>query len=126
MKFFVAEPLVDGYESVFAFNGRGRCTIVIIHPCCERLTVHRKLISKKDLPVVNVGNKDNPIYVLPEVCTLAPGQHAHAKLSPKQTETMIEIAVGNPGPNTLSILDAGFWAVGLDPATNPRLVLLAH
>lgn len=81
-------------------------------------------LQRPDLPVVNVGTKDSPTYLPPEVCVVVPGQAAKAKLSPSQTQGMIRFAVRKPADNARSIVTQGLKASGLDPATNALLVRL--
>lgn len=73
-------------------------------------------------PVVNVGTREKPIYLPPEVCSVLPGQNARTKLSPEQTQGMIRFAVRKPCDNAESILHAGLAPAGLSARTNPLLV----
>ena len=74
------------------------------------------------MPVVNVGNKENPAYVPPEFCLVAPGQMKKSRLSPDQTGIMIKMARRDPDQNFRSINDAGYEAVGLDRVTTAKFV----
>ena len=46
-----------------------------------------------DFPVVNVGNRDKPVYLPVEVCEVEAGQPVKNKLSPRQTQNMLNFAV---------------------------------
>ena len=80
-----------------------------------------KAIRDPNLPVVNVGTRDNPSYLPAEVCEVRPGQPAMAKLSPQQTAQMIRFAVRKPTYNAQDIAASGGGFLGFDP-TNPTLV----
>ncbi|KAH6960011.1 PAZ domain-containing protein [Ilyonectria sp. MPI-CAGE-AT-0026] len=79
-------------------------------------------IADSHLPVVNVGNRENPTYLPAEVCYVMPGQPANTKLDPKQTQQMIRFAVRKPWENATFITKQGVETAGLLPSTNPRLV----
>ena len=74
------------------------------------------------MPVVNVGNQENPSYLPAEVCVVMPGQASHAKLAPPQTQQMIRFAVRKPWENAKSITQEGVNTVGLLPQVNNALV----
>ena len=54
-------------------------------------------------PVVNVGTKDDPVYLPPELCYVHGGQPAKTVLSPAQTAEMIRFAARPPNLNAESI-----------------------
>ncbi|KAK4442952.1 ribonuclease H-like domain-containing protein [Podospora aff. communis PSN243] len=70
-------------------------------------------LRKPHLPVVNVGTRDKPTYLPPEICVVMPGQSASSKLDPNQTQQMIRFAVRKPGANANSIAQEGLGLVGL-------------
>ena len=70
------------------------------------------------MPVVNVGNEENP----PDFCLVAHGQMTKLRLSPDQTGIMIKMARHDPDQNFRSINDAGYEAVGLDRVTTAKFV----
>jgi len=70
---------------------------------------------------VNVGTKDNPSYIPPDVCMVVPGQASSSKLSPDQTQQMIRFAVRKPNENAECIVSTGSKLLGFDPQ-NPTLV----
>ncbi|KND91602.1 Protein argonaute 5, partial [Tolypocladium ophioglossoides CBS 100239] len=78
-------------------------------------------IANPDLPVINVGTRENPTYLPPQVCYVIPGQPAKAKLDPTQTQNMIRFAVRGPAQNATSIVTKGLQTAGLSPSTNPLL-----
>jgi hypothetical protein len=82
---------------------------------------NRKDLNPK-LPVVNVGNLQNPSYLPAEVCVVEPGQPAPAKLNPRQTQGMIKFAVRKPSENAAYIVTNGPHVLGLSPKTNAVLV----
>ena len=78
-------------------------------------------IQNVNMPVVNTGTKENPIYMPAEVCEVIPGQPAKARLSPTQTQKMIEFSVRKPWKNANSITSEGVRTVGLLPDINSKL-----
>jgi hypothetical protein len=89
----------------------------------NRMKAHGIRISNPNLPVVNVGNRANPSYLPAQVCYVLPGQPANHKLSPMQTQNMIQFAVRRPAENATSIVTQGHKTVGLSADTNPLLVI---
>jgi hypothetical protein len=77
---------------------------------------------KENLPVVNVGNRENPSYLPAEVCVVLPGQTIKRRLSPDQTQQMITFACRKPWENGTSIVDDGKAVLGLNPSPNSILV----
>ena len=77
------------------------------------------------MPVVNVGNRDNPSYLPAEVCVVLPGQSCQAKLDPTQTQQMIKFAVRKPWQNATSIVQQGLHTTGISPQANIRMVSLS-
>ena len=75
------------------------------------------------MPVVNVGSRQNPSYLPPEVCVVLPGQPASSKLSASQTKEMLRFAVRKPAQNAQSIVTTGAAILGLAP-NNFTLVCL--
>ncbi|PTU23924.1 hypothetical protein P175DRAFT_010743 [Aspergillus ochraceoroseus IBT 24754] len=74
------------------------------------------------MPVVNVGDKENPSYLPVEVCMVEPGQPAKAKLTPNQTQQMLRFAVRTPAQNAMSIVTQGTETLGIGDSANPTLV----
>jgi eukaryotic translation initiation factor 2C len=74
-----------------------------------------------DLPVVNIGNSDQPTYLPVEACKVLPGQCVATKLNSKQTREMILFACRKPADNANFIVEAGAKVLGLNPPTNPAL-----
>ncbi|KAF4312601.1 argonaute-like protein [Botryosphaeria dothidea] len=69
--------------------------------------VHKITLKVPTSPVVNVGNRDNPTYIPPELCEVLPGQVAGRMLSANQTRLMIEFAARPPNHNATSITQQG-------------------
>ncbi|KAI4619887.1 hypothetical protein J4E83_005744 [Alternaria metachromatica] len=84
-------------------------------------TTYNRVLQHPELPVVNCGNRENPMYLPAEVCVVVPGQPSKAKLDGGQTQTMIQYAVRKPWENAKSILTEGVSTVGLDEDTNVLL-----
>lgn len=81
-------------------------------------TTYNRILQHPELPVVNCGNRENPMYLPAEVCMVVPGQPSKAKLDAFQTQQMIRYAVRKPWDNAKSVLDEGVPTVGLDGNTN--------
>ncbi len=79
------------------------------------------MIANPNVPVVNVGNRENPSYLPAEVCVVMPGQNSNSKLDPNQTQQMIRFAVRKPWDNAGSITMNGPRTVGLLPQDNATL-----
>jgi len=77
--------------------------------------VYQYTIRRHDLPVVNVGTKERPVYLLAEVCEIIPGQLYRHKLSSEQTSEMIAFAVRRPHHSKKLLDDKGSWF--FDPVT---------
>ncbi|KAH6988693.1 putative RNA interference and gene silencing protein [Ilyonectria destructans] len=84
------------------------------------LTKYNRQINPM-IPVINVGTRDNPSYLPPEVCVVVPGQNSNSKLDPGQTQQMIRFAVRSPWENAGSIVRDGFQTVGLSSQANVLL-----
>lgn len=66
------------------------------------------------LPVINFRTKEDPAYVLAELCDILPGQSVKAKLSPDNQDAMIQFACRSPVDNATSITTAGRQLLALD------------
>ncbi|EKG13696.1 Argonaute/Dicer protein PAZ [Macrophomina phaseolina MS6] len=78
-------------------------------------------IADPSLPVVNVGTRDQPSYLPPEVGVVMPAQPSKAKLDGDQTAQMIKAAVRQPWQNANSIMKDGYQTVGLSQEGNLQL-----
>jgi len=87
-------------------------------------TAYNRVLQHPELPVVNCGNRENPMYLPAEVCVVFPGQPSKAKLDGTQTQQMIRHAVRKPWENAASIVAEGIQTVGLDQNSNLLLVRL--
>ena len=85
------------------------------------LLEHNITIANPEVPVLNVGTKENPSYLPAQVCEVLPGQAASAKLSSGQTDQIRGFAVRRPNENEESIVASGPRLLGLNP-TNQTLV----
>jgi hypothetical protein len=74
------------------------------------------------MPVLNVGNRENPSYLPAEVCLVLPGQTIKRRLSPDQTSNMITFACRKPYENANSIVGDGKAVLGLNSGQNSVLV----
>lgn len=76
------------------------------------------------IPVVNVGTRQNPVYMPVDVCMVPPGQPVGSKLSSDQTSHMLRFAVmnRNPAENAQSIVTSGVNMLGLGQPHNETLV----
>ncbi|EOA82417.1 uncharacterized protein SETTUDRAFT_173223 [Exserohilum turcica Et28A] len=81
-------------------------------------TTYNRTLQHPELPVINCGNRENPMYLPAEVCVVIPGQPAKGKLDGLQTQEMIRYAVRKPWENARSIVDEGIATIGLDANTN--------
>lgn len=88
------------------------------------LPAYSIIVEDPSLPVINVGSRQNPSYLPPDVCQVEPGQASNTKLTPSQTQQMIRFAVRKPAENAQSIVVNGARLLGIDPATNTTLVSL--
>ncbi|KAI1464868.1 Piwi-domain-containing protein [Daldinia caldariorum] len=77
-------------------------------------------ISPIQGPVINVGTSENPTYLVPDVCTVLPGKVARTKLTPDQSQSMIDFCTGGPLRDTTNIQGTGLTSVGLR-GRNPTL-----
>lgn len=78
------------------------------------------------LPVVNVGNRQNPSYLPAEACVVLPGQPIGRKLGPDETRAMIEFACRRPKANADSIVGDGKVVLGLNASQNKYLVRIFY
>jgi eukaryotic translation initiation factor 2C len=83
-------------------------------------------IKDPELPVVNVGSRQNPSYLPVDVCMVLPGQPSNTKLSPSQTQRMISYAVRRPAQNAQSIVTNGTGLLGFDPSNDTLVCLLCR
>lgn len=93
-------------------------------PCniTDRDAAYNLVLQNPQLPLVNCGNRGNPMYLPAEVCIVLPGQPSKSKLNANQSQQMIRHAVRKPWENANSIYSEGVQTVGLDENTNILLV----
>ncbi|KAI0084517.1 ribonuclease H-like domain-containing protein [Irpex rosettiformis] len=69
------------------------------------------------LPVIDVGTKEKPNYLPPEICTIFPGQPYRGELPPDATRSMIDVACNPPADNANYIVNEGLAFLGLKTNT---------
>ncbi|KAF3760948.1 Piwi-domain-containing protein, partial [Cryphonectria parasitica EP155] len=80
-------------------------------------------LQRPDLPVINIGSHEHPIYLPPEVCGVPAGQPVKfANLSSKQTSNMIKFTCNNPIQNFRLLTEYGLKAVGFSDDPDSVLV----
>lgn len=84
-------------------------------------TEYGKELEHPKLPLVDVGSRDNPKYLPPDLCDIVKGQRYEKKLTADQTAAMIAAAVKPPSANARAITDIGVGVLGMSPR-NPILV----
>jgi len=110
------------YISVFDFFKSGMYSITLPQAVLRMWTAHGRTIKDGNIPVVNVGNRENPSYLPPEVCVVLPGQTYRSKLGPQETADMIKFAVRKPHLNANSIAQDSPQVIGVLPSTNVTMV----
>ncbi|KAJ5591873.1 uncharacterized protein N7459_002242 [Penicillium hispanicum] len=98
-------------------------------PAGEWITVENffkreyNMAVSRDMPVVNVGTREKPVYLPVEACEVEPGQPVGTKLSPNQTSNMLGFAVigRKPAQNAQSIATKGVGMMGLGEPLNATL-----
>ncbi|OAQ64402.2 RNA interference and silencing protein [Pochonia chlamydosporia 170] len=83
-------------------------------------------IRDPTLPVINVGSREMPSYLPPEVCVVLPGQPANKQLTPSQLQQMIKFAVRRPAQNAQSITASGVRTLGVDPINSTLAAFGIH
>lgn len=78
-----------------------------------------KLQHPSDLPLADLGTTKKPNMVPAELCVVEPGNVYRAKLSDKETATMIKYACNVPRVNAEAIVQQGFPLLGLAPLEAP-------
>lgn len=83
----------------------GKVSLISVEEYYAR--VHQITLKVPTSPILNVGNRENPTYIPPELCEVLPGQVAGRMLSANQTRLMIEFAARPPNHNAMSITQQG-------------------
>lgn len=78
-------------------------------------------LARPEEPCINLGSREKPVFVPPELLTVEPGQQFSKKLDEGQTRSMINFAVRRPHANARRIIEQGAPMMGLSP-TNQNLV----
>jgi hypothetical protein len=118
------EPPGDGYISVYNFFQRSKAPVYRrnLKLWLTHLSAHGITVKDPNMPVINVGTRQNPSYLPPDVCVVLPGQPSGMKLTPGQTQQMIRFAVRRPAANARSIVTSGARLLGIEPPINTTLV----
>lgn len=73
--------------------------------------------------MVNVGRKERPIYVPPELCVIPPGQPYDTELlSTKQKQQLLSFACQSPTQSSRSTISTAIRVLGLESAQNSLMV----
>ncbi|KAL8838989.1 MAG: hypothetical protein Q9170_001919 [Blastenia crenularia] len=78
-------------------------------------------LQDPDEPVINVGSREIPSFVPPELLWVEPGQQYGRKLDGVQTDLMLKFAVRKPAENARRIVDQGAKMMALS-TTNQNLL----
>ncbi|CAI7659783.1 unnamed protein product [Penicillium viridicatum] len=76
-------------------------------------TYNKKLKYGDDLPIVNVGNYDRPVYLPAELCEVLPGQPFKPEPAMVQRQNMIKFSCRRPPQNYASIMTEGLDIMGI-------------
>lgn len=82
-------------------------------------------LNRPEEPCINLGTREKPVFVPPELLTVEPGQQFGKKLDESQTRAMINFAVRRPHANARRIVEQGAPMMGLSD-TNQNLVSIAY
>lgn len=99
--------------------------VMTFYSTLTTLSLEYGLDVDPDLPVVNVGTRDKPVYLPADVCEVEAGQPVKNKLSPQQTQNMLRFAVmgRTPAQNAQSIATKGLGVLGIGQPLNATLVI---
>lgn len=78
-------------------------------------TEYNKTLEHPNLPCVDVGTREKPVLLPPEMATVLPGQAYGNKLMDEQTAQMIKYACRRPKKNAELIVGEGLSSLGLNP-----------
>ncbi|KAF4768627.1 hypothetical protein HAV15_002406 [Penicillium sp. str.  len=76
-------------------------------------TYNKRLHYPDNMPIVNVGNYDRPVYLPAELCEVLPGQPFKPDLSTGQRQNMIKFSCRRPPQNYASIMTEGLDILGI-------------
>ncbi|KAH0828488.1 hypothetical protein AYO21_07723 [Fonsecaea monophora] len=79
---------------------------------------YNTIINDPTLPVLNVGNEQNPVYLPAQMCQVLPGNAFRGTLSTQQTQNMTRFAVRKPVLNAQSIIDKGVGLLNIGQPVN--------
>lgn len=88
----------------------------------DNISAHNQNLQHPDLPLVNCGSRNHPMYVPAEVYVVTQGHPSRSKLDSDQTQQIIRHTVRKPWINAASITAEGIPTAGLDKSFNMLLV----
>lgn len=110
------QPVEHGTANDISFgvqNKDGQRQILTI---AEWFLGQYKHAAKLDVPIVNLGNKERPVWTPAELCYVLPGQAYRKKLSPEQTNEMTKCGAVGPANNARRIVGMVPKILGVTPA----------
>lgn len=117
-----AAPESGKYISVFDFFKTSMLAVITCLILSDYIAAYKQTLQHPELPLVNCGSRDYPMYLPAEVCVVVHGQPSRSKLDSSQTQQMIRHAVRKPWANAASIVAEGISTAGLDRSSNLLLV----
>jgi len=119
--FSLARDFKNAHEATFKLeeaNGKSRMISVF-----DYFKQHHKIVLQNPLePVLNVGNREKPVLLPMELCSVVVGQAVRKMLAPAQTSAMIQFAARAPNQNAHFVGSSGLSMFGLDAAAQPGTV----
>lgn len=110
---FKCEELNNAMVSIYEYFQKSKLKARIRGAVLISFAEYNIHLEKPEDPVINVGSKEKPSWVPPELCTVEPGQQYARKLDERQTARMIEFAVRKPAENARRIVQQGAPMMGL-------------
>ncbi|KAK3945563.1 ribonuclease H-like domain-containing protein [Diplogelasinospora grovesii] len=110
VKFFLRRPDSEPATATGLGNLRYDTWVTVNDYWIQKYGVRPNL----DLPLVNVGTVNRPMYIPAEQCSVLPGQLVKSKLTPGEQEDMIRFACRFPADNAQSIVTKGRALLALD------------
>lgn len=110
------QPVEHGTANDISFgvqNKDGQHQILTI---AEWFLGQYKHAAKLDVPIVNLGNKERPVWTPAELCYVLPGQAYRKKLGPEQTNEMTKCGAVGPANNARRIVGMVPKILGVTPA----------
>ncbi|KAI9786408.1 MAG: hypothetical protein M1839_006868 [Geoglossum umbratile] len=111
-----------GAISVAAFFKESEYVYCLIYLQLTPEPEHGIILQNPDVPAVNVGTKERPCYLPPELCLVSAGQVMKKRLSENQTNIMMKFANRSPPDNARQIVGTGLKVVGIQEGGGDALV----